>query len=141
MPAARVVLILPQELKPGLQGTAEIVVGTRDTAPHVGSGKIGVLATPIMVNLMEAAALQAVERLMPPGHQTVGTHLDVKHFAATPVGLRVRARAELIRIDGRTLTFSIVAEDDRERIGEGTHERLIINVERFDQRMQKKLAR
>ena len=135
------VLILPQELKPGLEGTAEIVVGTRDTAPHVGSGKIGVLATPIMVNLMEAAALQAVERLMPPGHQTVGTHLDVKHFAATPVGLRVRARAELIRIDGRTLTFSIVAEDDRERIGEGTHERLIINVERFDQRMQKKLAR
>ena len=135
------VLILPQELKPGLQGTAEIVVGTRDTAPHVGSGKIGVLATPIMVNLMEAAALQAVERLLPPGHQTVGTHLDVKHFAATPVGLRVRARAELIRIDGRTLTFSIVAEDDRERIGEGTHERLIINVERFDQRMQKKLAR
>ena len=116
-------------------------MGTRDTAPHVGSGKIGVLATPIMVNLMEAAALQAVERLLPPGHQTVGTHLDVKHFAATPVGLRVRARAELIRINGRTLTFSIVAEDDRERIGEGTHERLIINVERFDQRMQKKLAR
>ena len=134
------VLILPQELKPGLQGTAEIVVGTRDTAPHVGSGKIGVLATPIMVNLMEAAALQAVERLLPPGHQTVGTHLDVKHFAATPVGLRVLARAELTRIDGRTLTFSIIAEDDRERIGEGTHERLIINVERFDQRMQKKLA-
>ena len=135
------VLILPQELKPGLQGTAEIVVGTRDTAPHVGSGKIGVLATPIMVNLMEAAALQAVERLLPPGHQTVGTHLDVRHFAATPVGLRVLARAELTRIDGRTLTFSIIAEDDRERIGEGTHERLIINVERFDQRMQKKLAR
>ena len=135
------VLSLPQELKPGLQGTAEIVVGTRDTAPHVGSGKIGVLATPIMVNLMEAAALQAVERLLPPGHQTVGTHLDVKHFAATPVGLRVLARAELTRIDGRTLTFSIIAEDDRERIGEGTHERLIINVERFDQRMQKKLAR
>ena len=135
------VLILPQELKPGLEGTAEIVVGTRDTAPHVGSGKIGVLATPIMVNLMEAAALQAVERLLPPGHQTVGTHLDVRHFAATPVGLRVLARAELTRIDGRTLTFSIVAEDDRERIGEGTHERLIINVERFDQRMQKKLAR
>ena len=135
------VLILPQELKPGLQGTAEIVVGTRDTAPHVGSGKIGVLATPIMVNLMEAAALQAVERLLPPGHQTVGTHLDVRHFAATPVGLRVLARAELTRIDGRTLTFSIVAEDDRERIGEGTHERLIINVERFDQRMQKKLGK
>jgi fluoroacetyl-CoA thioesterase len=131
---------LPAELRSGLTGTAEIVVGTRDTAPHVGSGKIGVLATPIMVNLMEAAALQAVERYMPPGHQTVGTHLDVKHFAATPVGLRVRAHAELVKVDGRTLIFTIRAVDEREAIGEGVHERLIINVERFDQRMQKKLA-
>ena len=132
---------LPAELQSGLTGSAEIVVGTRDTAPHVGSGKIGVLATPIMVNLMEAAALQAVERYMPPGHQTVGTHLDVRHFAATPVGMRVRAHAELTRIDGRTLTFTIRAVDEREAIGEGVHERLIINVERFDQRMQKKLGR
>ena len=131
---------LPAELRSGLTGTSEIVVGTRDTAPHVGSGKIGVLATPIMVNLMEAAALQAVERYMPPGYQTVGTHLDVKHFAATPVGLRVRAHAELVKVDGRTLTFTIRAVDEREAIGEGVHERLIINVERFDQRMQKKLA-
>ncbi len=132
---------LSEELKPGLTGSAEIVVGTRDTAPHVGSGKIGVLATPIMVNLMEAAALQAVERFMPPGHQTVGTHLDVKHFAATPVGLRVRAHAELIKVEGRTLTLRIHAEDEREKIGEGMHERLIINVERFDLRMQKKLGK
>ena len=131
---------LSEELKAGLTGTAEIVVGTRDTAPHVGSGKIGVLATPIMVNLMEAAALQAVERFMPPGHQTVGTHLDVKHFAATPVGLRVIAHAELVKVEGRTLTFRIRAEDEREPIGEGFHERLIINVERFDVRMQKKLG-
>jgi predicted thioesterase len=136
-----VALSVPEALKPGLSATAEIVVGTRDTAPHVGSGKIGVLATPIMVNLMEAAALQAVERFMPPGHQTVGTHLDVRHFAATPVGMRVRARAELVKVDGRTLTFRIDAEDERERVGEGEHERLIINVERFDQRMQKKLSR
>ena len=132
---------LSEELKPGLKGTSEIVVGTRDTAPHVGSGKIGVLATPIMVNLMEAAALQAVEKYMPPGHQTVGTRLDVKHYAATPVGMRVRAHAELSSVAGRTLTFRIHAEDERERIGEGIHERLIINVERFDQRMQKKLGR
>jgi fluoroacetyl-CoA thioesterase len=134
-------LDLPAELKPGLAGSAAIVVGTRDTAPHVGSGKIGVLATPIMVNLMEAAALQAVERFMPAGYQTVGTHLDVKHFAATPVGLRVEAHAELTRVEGRTLTFRIHAQDEREAIGEGVHERLVINVERFDVRMQKKLAR
>ena len=132
---------LSANLKPGLAGSTEIVVGTRDTAPHVGSGKIGVLATPIMVNLMEAAALQAVEKFMPSGYQTVGTHLDVKHFAATPVGMRVRAHAELVRVEGRTLTFRIHAEDEREPIGEGVHERLIINVERFDQRMQKKLGR
>ena len=131
---------LPAELKSGLTGTAEIVVGTRDTAPHVGSGKIGVLATPIMVNLMEAAALAAVERYMPPGYQTVGTHLDVKHFAATPVGLRVRAHAELVKVEDRTLTFTIRAVDEREAIGEGVHERLIVNVERFDQRMQLKLG-
>ena len=130
---------LSKDLKPGLGGTSEIVVGTRDTAPHVGSGKIGVLATPIMVNLMEAAALQAVERFMPAGFQTVGTHLDVRHFAATPVGMTVRAHAELVKVDGRTLTFRLRAEDEREPVGEGIHERLIINVERFDERMQKKM--
>ncbi|HXF65803.1 MAG TPA: thioesterase family protein [Burkholderiales bacterium] len=132
---------LPQELRPGLTGTSEIVVGTRDTAPHVGSGKIGVLATPIMVNLMEAAALNAVERFMPPGYQTVGTRLDVRHFAATPVGLRVKAHAELVRVEGRALIFRIRVEDEREPVGEGVHERLVINVERFDQRMQKKLEK
>ena len=132
---------LSENLRPGLTGSAEIVVGTRDTAPHVGSGKIGVLATPIMVNLMEAAALHAVEKFMPPGYQTVGTHLDVKHFAATPVGLRVRAEAELLKVDGRTLTFRLTASDERETIGEGTHERLIINVERFDERMRRKLSK
>jgi predicted thioesterase len=69
----------------------------------------------------------------------VGTHLDVRHFAATPVGMKVRARADLVQVDGRTLTFRLQADDDREPIGEGVHERLIINVERFDARMQKKL--
>src|SRR5258705_10279474 len=119
-------LNLPVELNPGRAGSAEIVVGIRDNAPHVGSGKIGVLATPAMVNLMEAGALQAVERYMPPGFQTVGTHLDVRHFAATPVGMTVRARAELVKVEGRTLTFRLEAADDREPIGEGSHERLII---------------
>lgn len=126
-------------LKPGLTGTVEIVVGTRDTAAHVGSGKIGVLATPIMVTLMETAALQAVERFMQAGQQTVGTRLEISHTAATPVGMRVRAQAELIRVDGRQLTFKLHAEDETETIGGGTHERLIISVDRFDQRMQKKI--
>jgi len=126
-------------ITPGLQGSIEIVVGAQHTAPHIGSGRVHVLATPVMVNLMEAAALQAVEGLLPPGHQTVGIHLDITHVAATPVGMRVRAHAELIRVEKRTLSFRVHAEDEKERIGDGLHERIIINLERFDARMQEKL--
>lgn len=128
-------------LKPGLTGATEIVVGTRDTAPHVGSGKIKVLATPVLVSLMEEAALNAVEGLLPQGHQTVGTRLDITHVAATPVGLRVVARAELTKVEGRRLTFRIWADDERDRIGEGTHERIIVEVARFDARAQEKAPR
>ncbi|HEY9446986.1 MAG TPA: thioesterase family protein [Burkholderiales bacterium] len=127
-----------EELKPGLSGAAEIMVGTRDTAPHVGSGKIKVLATPVMVNLMEEAALNAVEGLLPEGHQTVGTRLDITHTAATPVGMRVAARAVLTGVDGRRLTFHVSARDDQEMIGEGVHERIVVNVARFDKRTQEK---
>jgi predicted thioesterase len=130
-----------QGLRPGLTGRAEIVVGTRDMAPHIGSGKVKVLATPVMVSLMEEAALNAVEGFLPAGHQTVGTHLDVTHIAATPVGLHVTAHAELVRIDGRRLSFRVWAEDEHERIGEGTHERIVINVARFDERAQRKAPR
>lgn len=126
-------------LQAGLKGHIEIVVGEQHTAPHVGSGRVHVLATPVMVNLMEAAALQAVEGLLPAGHQTVGIHLDITHIAATPVGMRARAYAELIKVEKRTLTFSVYTEDEKERIGEGIHERIIINLERFDRRMQEKV--
>lgn len=132
---------MTSEIKPGFKGTAQITVGPQHTAPHVGSGRVKVLATPVMVNLMEAAALQAVEGLLPEGHQTVGIHLDVRHFAATPVGMRVTACAELTGVEGRSLTFRVHAEDEKEPIGDGTHERIIINVARFDRRMQEKAAR
>lgn len=127
------------QIQPGLKGSVEIVVGEQHTAPHVGSGRVRVLATPIMINLMEAAALQAVEGLLPAGHQTVGIHLDVTHVAATPVGMRVRAHAELMRVDKRTLFFDVSAEDEKERIGGGVHERIVINLAKFDARMQDKL--
>lgn len=123
---------------PGLSATAEILVGTRDTAPHIGSGKIKVLATPVMVALIEQAALNAVEGLLPPGHQTVGTRLDVTHIAATPVGLRVTAGAEVTRVEGRRITFRVWADDEKERIGEGVHERIVVEVARFDRRAQNK---
>lgn len=126
-------------IQPGLKGSIELLVGDEHTAPHVGSGRVRVLATPIMINLMEAAALQAVEGLLPPGHQTVGIHLDVTHVAATPVGMRVRAHAQLSRVENRTLFFHVHAEDEKERIGEGAHERIVINLAKFDVRMQAKL--
>jgi predicted thioesterase len=125
-------------IQPGLRADAEILVGSRDTAHHVGSGKIKVLATPVMIMLLEEAALNAVEDLLPPGYQTVGTRLDISHTAATPVGLRVTAHAELIAVDGRKLTFRVWAEDEIEVIGEGTHERIVVEVERFDRRTQAK---
>ncbi len=127
-------------MQPGLKGSTEIMVGTRDTAPHVGSGKIKVLATPVLVMLLEEAALVAVEGLLPAGHQTVGIRLDISHTAATPVGMRVIAHAEVIKVEGRKLTFRIWADDEIECIGEGTHERIIVNVERFDKRTQIKIT-
>jgi fluoroacetyl-CoA thioesterase len=123
----------------GLKGTSTLVVGVEHTAPRVGSGRVSVLATPVMINLIEAAALSAVEDLLPAGHQSLGIHLDVRHFAATPVGMRVEATAELTAIEGRTLTFRVEARDEREVIGDGTHQRVAVNVARFDERVQKKL--
>jgi fluoroacetyl-CoA thioesterase len=126
-------------LQPGMRGSAQLLVGIEHTAPKVGSGLVPVLATPVMINLVEAAALDAIEHLLPQGHQSLGTHLDIRHFAATPVGMQVRATAELIKLDGRTLFFRVEARDEREAIGDGTHERVVVNVARFDQRVQRKL--
>jgi predicted thioesterase len=128
-------------LKPGLTATVEIVVGTSDSAPRIGSGKIPVLATPVMINLIEAAALKAVEHLLPAGHQSLGIHLDVRHTAATPVGMRVTATAKVTAIEGRTVTFKVEARDEREVIGGGTHQRVVVSVARFDERVQRKLQR
>jgi fluoroacetyl-CoA thioesterase len=126
-------------LEVGMKGTAEIVVGEEHTAPRIGSGRVRVLATPVMINLMEAAALAAVEHLLPPGHQSLGTHLDVGHYAATPVGMRLRGTAEVTKIDGRAIEFRVEAHDDAERVGDGMHVRVVVNVERFDRRVQRKL--
>jgi predicted thioesterase len=92
-----------------------------------------------MINVIEAAALAAVEHLLPAGHQSLGIHLDVRHFAATPIGMHVTATAELIAVDGRTLSFLVEARDDKEPIGGGSHQRVVVNVARFDERVQKKL--
>jgi fluoroacetyl-CoA thioesterase len=125
-------------IQAGLSGTAHILVGPEHTAPFVGSGRIAVLATPVMINVIEAAALDAVEHLMPVGHQSLGIHLDISHVAATPVGLQVTATAEVLRVEGRTITFRVEAHDDVEAIGGGTHQRVVVSVARFDERVQRK---
>lgn len=127
-------------IRPGLRGEAELVVGPEHTAPRVGSGRVHVLATPVMINLIEAAALAAVEHLLPAGHQSLGIHLDVRHFAATPVGLRVTASAEVVAVEGRSIAFRVEARDEREPIGGGTHRRVVVNVARFDARVQRKVG-
>lgn len=125
-------------VKPGLEGTAELTVAEAHTAPRIGSGKIHVLATPVMINLMEAAALAAVENLLPDGRQSLGTRIDVSHIAATPVGMAVRATAVVTRVDGNHITFRVAARDEHDLIGEGTHERVVVNVARFDARVSQK---
>jgi fluoroacetyl-CoA thioesterase len=127
-------------LKPGLKGTAELVVGGEHTAPRVGSGRVHVLATPVMINVIEAAALAAIEHFLPGGYQSLGTRLDIRHFAATPVGMRVRAEVEVVKVDGRTITFRVSVNDEKEPIADGMHERMIVNVARFDLRVQDKVA-
>jgi predicted thioesterase len=127
------------DVRAGLTGRAELLVGEEHTAPRIGSGRVHVLATPVMINLIEAAALEAVEKLLPPGHQSLGTVLNVRHIAATPVGMRVTATAEVTGVEGRTIRFRVEARDEKDLIGDGTHERVVVNVAKFDERVQRKL--
>jgi fluoroacetyl-CoA thioesterase len=124
----------------GLQGQASLLVTEAHTAPKIGSGRVRVLATPVMINVMEAAALDAVEHLLPDGHQSLGIRLDVTHQAATPVGMRVTATARVIGCEGRTVRFVVEARDEKEIIGAGGHERVVVNVARFDERVRRKLG-
>jgi len=125
-------------IRPGINGSTELVVGEEHTAPRVGSGMVHVLATPVMINMFEAAALAALEHLLPSGYQSLGTVLDVRHIAATPVGMRVRATATVERVEGRTVFLLLEARDERELIGDGKHQRVVVNVEKFAQRVARK---
>ncbi len=126
------------ELKPGLQGTSSLVVGEEHTAARFGAGGVRVFGTPMMIGLMENAAFNTIQPLLPEGQSSVGTRLDIRHLAATPIGMRVTATAELLEVDGRRLVFRVEARDERELIGEGQHERFIINLERFLSRVEEK---
>ena len=122
----------------GMLGEKSLVVSADNTAQKYGSGSVAVFATPAMVGLMEGAALDAVDSFLPPGMTTVGINLNINHTAATPLGMTVKAIAELTAIDGKRLTFKVTAYDEKEKIGEGTHERYIIQLEKFMQNVQTK---
>lgn len=129
------------EITPGLVGEVDIVVQHPDTADAAGNPGVHVLATPRLVALLEQAAIRAVEAHLPPGGSTVGTRLDVKHLAATPVGMRVRVRATLRQVDGRRLVYDVEAHDEAEKIAEGTHERFQITQAKFLERVAEKAKR
>ena len=119
------------ELKVGMKFTREVEVVHELTADAVHSGGLPVFATPMMIGLMENASWSLAEECMEEGYSTVGTLVNVKHVSATPVGATVRAETELTEIDGRRLVFKVAAYDDKGLIGEGTHERFIINIDKF----------
>lgn len=127
------------EMIVGLQGQASTLVEREDTALEVGSGSLLVYATPCMVALMEGAACDAIAACLPDDKTSVGTMLNIKHLSATPVGLEVRAEAELVEIDGSKLSFKICAYDEARLIGEGVHERFIVATQRFLDKTYSKL--
>ena len=125
-------------LHTGIQGREETVVTPALLASQVGSGLVKVYATAMMIALIEKAAVYSVEPYLAPGQGTVGIHVDVSHCSATPVGMKVWAETELVEIDRRKLTFKVAAYDERGLIGEGTHERFIIDNRRFQEKAESK---
>ncbi|MCE5329092.1 thioesterase family protein [bacterium] len=118
-------------LQIGLNGQAIANVTEENTALKFGSGVVGVFATPAMIGLMENAAINAIDTLLPDGYASVGTYIEVKHLAASPIGMIIMAKAELIEINGKKLKFKVEAFDEVEKIGEGIHFRYIIKLEDF----------
>lgn len=123
----------------GLKGRAETLVTKENTALAVGSGSLNVFATPMMVALMEKAAVNAIEGGLEAGQSSVGTHMDVSHDSATPLGMKVWAEAELTAVEGRALTFSVAAFDEAGSIGKGLHTRFLILSEKFIQKANGKV--
>lgn len=126
-------------LEAGIKGTGFVEVVRENTAAAVGSGMLEVFATPMMIALMEKTACESVAPYLEEGSGTVGTELNVKHVAATPIGMQVTCETELVEVDGRRLVFHVKASDEAGLIGEGTHERFIINNEKFQSKANGKL--
>lgn len=122
----------------GIKGRQETTVTAANIATNVGSGKVKVFATPMMISLIEKAAVLSIEPYLEPGQSSVGTHINVSHCSATPIGMTVWAETEVTEIDRRRVTFSVKVYDERGLIGEGTHERFIIDIEKFQAKAESK---
>ena len=127
------------EITVGMKGEVATLAEREDTAKEVGSGSLLVYATPCMVALMEGAACEAIEEALSENQTTVGTELNIQHISATPVGLEVRAEAEVIAVEGKVITFQVKAFDEAGEIGKGTHKRVIVNTQKFLEKAYDKL--
>lgn len=125
-------------LEAGIKGNQEVKVTDENTALAMGSGTLKVFATPSMIALMEKTAWESVSPYLEEGSGTVGTHLDVSHLSATPLGMTVRCESELIQVDGRKLVFKVAAYDDGGLIGQGTHQRFIVKNDKFQAKADSK---
>ena len=119
------------EITVGMKGEVATLAEREDTAKEVGSGSLLVYATPCMVALMEGAACEAIQEALPDSQTTVGTELNIQHISATPVGLEVRAEAEVTSVEGKIITFTIHAYDEAGQIGSADHKRALVNAQRF----------
>ncbi len=130
-----------KEIPQGISAETEIEVKDENLASRWGSGLVEVFSTPALVSLLEGTAAKAVIPFLDEGETTVGTMIEVRHLAPTPKGMKVRASAVLTKVEGRKLTFKVEAWDEIERIGEGVHERYVVNSHRFMNRAQEKAKR
>jgi predicted thioesterase len=126
------------ELKPGIRGEHTAVVTAEIATDFLGREEARVLATPHLIGLLEMTARNSVKNVLDSGFDTVGTEVSIKHLAATPMGMHVTFRSELTQVDGRRVRFRVEAFDEKEKIAEGSHERFVINVERFAARLREK---
>lgn len=126
------------ELSPGMVAEKIITVESKHTAAHLGSGGVEVYATPAMVLHMEETSRDVVEKILGSGRASVGSFVSVRHLAPTPVGMKVRIRSELLKTEGRVLSFKVEAWDEVEKVGEGEHTRVVIDLDRFHGKLQAK---
>lgn len=126
-------------MKIGIKGKTELVVTEDKTAKFLGSGNLNVFATPAMIAMMENTCMKSVEQHLEDFQSTVGTYLDIKHIAASPMGATIRCESELVSVDRRKLSFKVQAFDNKELIGEGLHERFIVDVDKFMDKISNKI--